>query len=786
MLKTFTSDLRRNLTKILCLTVGMSIGMILIAKIYYEETYDSFFPDADRIYMVCEIFNDPENPYDFDQTSGAYAPALKRYLTQVEEATRFTWFSNGNIVFDDNRIFESNGIKAADSCLFDLFSNKIIAGDPHEVLSVKHSCMIPKSLADKIGNDVVGLQFSIPNFSPEYKAVIGGIYEDFPENSSIPNSIYISLNTFEALGWSGTENWVGNDAYKSFVKLHKDIKPEDLRHGIRKMLEDNVDEEVLEKRYFDIGLKSLRNYHSSESSVKEMVLMLSVLAVLILLCASVNYLLIVVGQISSRSKAMAIRKCFGTGNGKLFFMVLGESFCYILISFLLAVVMVYALGDLCKELLGLSPKQLFSTNYVWVAEGFIVLILLLITGVIPGIIYCKTPVARAFKGDPNKKKMWKLSLLSLQFIVSGFLFCLLLLIARQYNMVTNFDVGYNYDNVGMVSMGSFKGNSNKLKEELKRLGCVENVAGATQNFVSQSSGGEITIEEDETNKLQIADLLWTDRDIFEVLGLKFLQGSTFTENADTTLHEVVVEERMIDALRTQYGVDDPNIIGRTFKFNGHGEPQEYTICGVVNNFHRGGFEEKNIDRRPGIFFPPENDSWTLYIRFTELNPENIHKAQEVINSLIVDPNAEVYITPYKNQFERYTYDIKKFATAVMVVGIAILLIALSGLLGYVSDEVETRSKEIAIRKVSGTSEYKILKLFCRDIAIIAIPSLIVGGIIAMIVGKDWLSRFCNQVSLSPIISVACVIILLLLILSMVVFNSLKIARSNPVEYLRNE
>lgn len=786
MLKTFTSDLRRNLTKILCLTVGMSIGMILIAKIYYEETYDSFFPDSDRIYMVCEIFNDPENPYDFDQTSGAYAPALKRYLTQVEEATRFTWFSNGNIVFDDNRIFESNGIKAADSCLFDLFSNKIIVGDPHEVLSVKHSCMIPKSLADKIGNDVVGLQFSIPNFSPEYKAVIGGIYEDFPENSSIPNSIYISLNTFEALGWSGTENWVGNDAYKSFVKLHKDIKPEDLRLGIRKMLEDNVDEEVLEKRYFDIGLKSLRNYHSSESSVKEMVLMLSVLAVLILICASVNYLLIVVGQISSRSKAMAIRKCFGTGNGKLFFMMLGESFCYILISFLLAVLLIYASGDLCKELLGLSPKQLFSTNYVWIAEGFIVLILLLITGVIPGIIYCKTPVARAFKGDPNKKKMWKLSLLSLQFIVSGFLFCLLLLIARQYNMVTNFDVGYNYDNIGMVSMGSFKGNSSKLKEELKRLGCVENVAGATQNFVSQSSGGEITIEEDETNKLQIADLLWTDRDIFDVLGLKFLQGSTFTENADTTLHEVVVEERMIDALRTQYGVDDPNIIGRTFKFNGHGEPQEYTICGVVNNFHRGGFEEKNIDRRPGIFFPPENDSWTLYIRFTELNPENIHKAQEVINSLIVDPNAEVYITPYKNQFERYTYDIKKFATAVMVVGIAILLIALSGLLGYVSDEVVNRSKEIAIRKVSGTSEYKILKLFCRDIAIIAVPSLIVGGIIATVIGRDWLSRFCDQVSLSPIISVVCVIILLLIILSMVVFNSLKIARSNPVEYLRNE
>ena len=83
MLKTFTSDLRRNITKVLCLTVGMAVGMILIAKIYYEETYDAFFQDSDRIFLVYEKFNDPENPFDFDQTSGAYAPAMKRYLPPV-------------------------------------------------------------------------------------------------------------------------------------------------------------------------------------------------------------------------------------------------------------------------------------------------------------------------------------------------------------------------------------------------------------------------------------------------------------------------------------------------------------------------------------------------------------------------------------------------------------------------------------------------------------------------------------------------------------------------------
>ena len=784
MLKTFTSDLRRNITKVLCLTVGMAVGMILIAKIYYEETYDAFFQDSDRIFLVYEKFNDPENPFDFDQTSGAYAPAMKRYLPQVETSTRYTWFSSGDVVLDDQRRFDSEGIKVADSCLFDVFSNKIIAGDPHEVLSVNHSCMIPRSRADKIGGNVTGLEITIPKMSDDFKVTIGGVYEDFPKNSTVPNSIYVSISTLEAIGWGGAENWVGNDAYKSFVKLRKDVRVEDLKSGIRRMLEENVDRHILDERYMDIGIKPLVGYHTSGEDVKEMVFMLSILVVLILMCSSVNYLLIVTGQISSRSKSMAVRKCFGTGNARLFFMVIGESMAYIVVSFCLACVLIFSLGDLCKELLGLSPDQLFATKYIWAVEGVTMLMLLLVTGVIPAVIYCRTPVAQAFRGDTRKRKIWKLAMLALQFVVSGFLFSLLVLIGRQYRQLTNFDVGYDYSDIGMISLGSNKDHADRLKKELLRLGCVENVAGATQNFVTQSSGGEAIIEDNESDKLQIADMLWTDREIFDVLGLKFIQGTTFRENADTTLHEVVVEERMIDALRTRYGIDSPAIVGKTFKYGGHGELREYTICGVVNNIHRGGFVDEHIDRRPGIFFPPENNAWTLYVRFNEMNQSNMHMAQEVIDSIFGD--SDTYIVPYKNQFERYTYDIEKFATAVLAVGIAILLIALSGLLGYVADDVESRSKEIAIRKVTGTSEYGILKLFCRDVVIVALPSLAIGAVAAMIAGKSWLSRFCDQVSLSPAIFLLCVIVLLLLILVMVVVNSLKVARSNPVRFLRNE
>lgn len=233
MIRTFTSDLRRNITKILCLTIGMSVSMVLVAKIYYEKTYDLFFKDSERIYLVYEQFDSPDGTYDFDQTSGAYPPAMKRYLPQVEEATRFTWLTEGSIILEDGQTLESGGIKVADSCLFDVFRVDILAGNPHEALSVANHCMIPASLAERIGGDPVGKVISVPNISEDYRAVISGVYEDFPENSSLPNSIFMSLSTLKALGWDGSENWIGNDAYKSFVKLKKGVSPDELDAGIR-------------------------------------------------------------------------------------------------------------------------------------------------------------------------------------------------------------------------------------------------------------------------------------------------------------------------------------------------------------------------------------------------------------------------------------------------------------------------------------------------------------------------------------------------------------------------
>ena len=309
-MKFFTSDLRRNLTKILCLTLGMAMGFLLVAKVYFEQTYDSFFPDSDRIYMVTQNSEYNGEYSEFDQTPGATAPGLKRYLPQVEEATRRVPFTYGTITLEDGRKFRVDNGEMADEHFFDVFSTPILDGDPHDVLQIEKQCMIPRSLAEAIGGDVVGLRFTGFGFPDDFIFTIGGVYEDFPINSTIPNALYLSLPSIGLFSHDGRENWMGNDRYKSYVRLSKGTDPNDMKSGIRKMLEDNIDKESLDTSHYGVSLKKLVGVYTSQGVVKTMTWMLSFLAIIMLMSAGLNYLLIVIGQMGHRSKEMAVRRQF--------------------------------------------------------------------------------------------------------------------------------------------------------------------------------------------------------------------------------------------------------------------------------------------------------------------------------------------------------------------------------------------------------------------------------------------------------------------------------------------
>ena len=239
-------------------------------------------------------------------------------------------------------------------------------------------------------------------------------------------------------------------------------------------------------------------------------------------------------------------------------------------------------------------------------------------------------------------------------------------------------------------------------------------------------------------------------------------------------------------MKKYFGHKDDNIVGERFNITEHkglDGTSEFFISGVIRKMRRGGFNSEYADNRAGVLFPSSEVCRNLYVRFSNLTPETLQEAQNIIDR---NHAGDLYIMPFKAQVLAMIAPVKRFGFSVMAAGIAILLITIIGLIGYTADEVQRRAKEIAIRKVNGTTVGKILRIFCVDILKVAVPSLLAGGIAAVLIGRDWLSQFTDQVSLSPWSMALCLLAILVVIIAVVCLNALKVARSNPVDYLRTE
>ena len=150
------------------------------------------------------------------------------------------------------------------------------------------------------------------------------------------------------------------------------------------------------------------------------------------------------------------------------------------------------------------------------------------------------------------------------------------------------------------------------------------------------------------------------------------------------------------------------------------------------------------------------------------------------------PGREVQVLAYPSLVGDSYRDVDSLRKVVMAAGVVTFLIALIGLVGYTIDEVNRRRKEIAIRKVNGAKVMDILSIFVRSILWIAMPSLAMGCIAAVMLSNQWLTAFSEKITLSPLVFLTSFIVLLVLVVAVVVINSYKIANGNPVKYLKDE
>ena len=221
------------LIKVLSLGVGLAVGIVLIAKVFFELSYDRFYKDIDRVYTINTWYSQNGDENDYGQVSGAVAVGFMEEVPGVEEGTRTTSVFSGDTYLDE----DGNKLKAtlvcADTCFFKVFDRPILAGDPVKVLGKWGGVMVSRSFAEKLGGvqEAIGRQIYNEDMA-DMKLPIEGVFEDFPKNGSLSYDILLSMDTY---GKQSTDNWLGNDRYKCYVKLMPGVDPNTLSDAILKM-----------------------------------------------------------------------------------------------------------------------------------------------------------------------------------------------------------------------------------------------------------------------------------------------------------------------------------------------------------------------------------------------------------------------------------------------------------------------------------------------------------------------------------------------------------------------
>lgn len=653
---------QNNGIKILSLGVGLAVGLVLTAKIYFEQTYDTFYPDADRICKIQENFSVNGEKLEGGTVPGGIAPGLKNDIPEIEAATRFTPLEEDNtrfVIFTADRQRHTGKVILADSCLFDVLPRPMISGNAKEVLSRPQYVLVSESLARSLnkGGDPVGMTLRLDNY-PDVELTVGGVFKDIPENSQISYDVIISMSSIAKFIWDGTDNWYANDRYHAYVKLRPGVRYETVGPAIRRCVEKHLDEAKLKER--------------------------GTVAV----CLSV----------------------------------------------------------------------------------------FVVTGLIPSGLFSRIPVSIAFRRSTQSRKIWKRILLFIQFMAATFLIILLIIISRQYDRMVNDRPGYNYEQVVYCTTDGAK-TSDRIKalEELRRLPEVEEVGSCSLLPVLTGNNGNGATLNGRT-LFNFEDLDMVDTGFVRTMGIKIIDGKMFEAGAPKTF-SAMVSRSFAEKLALTAGWHD-GVVGKTFEINGY---TPATVYGVYEDIRTG---KNRMDERPTIMYHTNWSSRYIVIRLQSLTPQAIRQVSDVLKRML--PDKDIVVIPYKAEMAYLYNDSRLMRNTVMIGGIITLLIALIGLIGYVRDETNRRSKEIAIRKVNGATAAQVIALLSREIGYLAIPATLLGAGFAYLAGKSWLEQYPEKITLSAWIFLAGILFMLLIVTGCVTLQSWRIATENPANSIKTE
>ena len=755
-----------NFIKLMSLTLGLLIGILLFSQIAYELSYENFYKDPENVVLMrYRRVKDgiPDKGYDYDTFRPAAADLWEALPDLVESASLSLSFYQPDFFIEDNKL-EDVQTMFADTLFFQTIGLEVLRGDPHELAAPLTAFLSQTKARELFGDEEpIGKVFSM---NKQFDITVRGIYQDVPGNTVYPHNIVISLPTVEEY-YYGRGTWRSNDIYNVLFRLKR---PEDVQ-VMNDRIQKAVERYTQTKEGTDVtefSVLPLPDICLSYPDTLRRLVILGVLGFSIFFVSIMNYVLAAVASFSRRAKGVGVHKCCGADGAHVLGMFMWETGLLVFASIVACLVLMYLFSEGIEELLNVRLVELFTWHNLWV-PGLTVLLLFFVAGVLPGRMFASIPVTQIFRRYTDSKRSWKRGLLFVQFIGVSFILGMLITTIWQYHDLMTRSVGFKTER---LAIGQYRVEDPQgVEDAIRRQPYVEAVARNSNSLIAHYSTTGLT--DTQGNFLCPLHFQNITKDFPQIVGMKLVEGSWPEHTGEALIGRKVVEIM-------KWG---DKALGQRLPVNAQwvGLDSQPTVVGVVEDVRNMGFF---MEQTCTAFIFSDTRNYAYNVRLKGPLDENLHRLNAFVKEAY--PKTALEFTTYAD-IQRQSYrDVYRFRNTVWVTSLCIFFIVLMGLVGYVNDETQRRSKEIAIRKVNGAEAPSILALLATGILKVAIGAVVIGTGVAWYVSGIWLEQFADSKLLSPVWFVLLAVCLLVLIVALVILKAWRIANENPVKSIKSE
>ena len=770
------------------LASGLMCSIFVGIYVFNEISYDTFHDKYDRIYRVYAKARIDNRTLETLGTSAPLARTLKQEYPEILQALRVSDYrdtpSRKAIVRLEEKTFEENNVYAADSNFFDVFTFPLIEGDPHSVLAQPHSVVLTEATAMKyFGSDnPMGKTLTIDGKDCQ----VTGLAEDVPINSHFHFDFLVSCLTFE---WGTGTEWPSSRCL-TYVVLGKNQAPEALEAKFPEFVKKYLGEGG-EKFQWSYRLQPLKDVHLRSNLGEEFevngkiiyVYVFSLIAIFILIIASINFMNLTTAKYTSRMKEVGIRKVVGSTKKQLVKQFLGESILLSFMSLLAALILVKLLFPAYKNIIGLDLNlDFFSSPYVIPTLFGLALLVGLLSGSYPSFFLSSfKPVeilkSRNLPGTRNRSVLLRNWLIIFQFTVSVLLIIGTAVVYKQLHYIQNKDLGFDRDQVLVIkNIHLIEKQKETFKNRLLQHPGILSASVCSAVPSTRYNSWAIVPEGGSADKLTTLRFCVGDIDYFDTLKLELVEGRLFAKEYSTDVNAAVLNQEAVKVL----GWENP--LGKTFKRG----RQTHTVIGVVKDFH---FESMHNEvQKLAVVLSSESYEFFRRLVAVRISPQNFSATMGHISSTwdSLSPELPLDFSFLDQDLDDLYRSERKTGNIFLLFVVMAVVIASLGLLGLVAFAINKRTKEIGIRKILGADDLKVMVLLVREFVMLVIAANIIAWPLGWLAANTWLGNFAYRTDVGIEIFLFTACLTLAAAALTIGFQVFKAARRNPVDSLRYE